>query len=405
EGARPFLERALALRQELGDSIGAGVTNLNLAQTTGSLVSSAAEGQAPTGPSVETPRPGRPAARWRGVAMATAALGLAGGVLFILFPRAPQPVLQTPALAFGEVAVDQGAPARRAAVLENQGRAPLVIRTVTLDGPGANAFRIETNTCAQAPVSPGGACRVDVLFAPSAPGQALAELHLEPEGLRRQTVSLSGTGLQGIASVKPAAVNFGEVLYDVRSASPQLQTVTLTNTGTAPIPLAAPAITGQHAGDFRVVRTTCQGTTLAPGAACTADLAFRPTDKGERTAGLTLGGKAVPLRGEGVRPFATAAPDSLLFSALTTRGGAQEQTVTVTNTGTGHLAISGIRVDGTAAAAFAIARETCTTAPLDPGKTCTVTVRFTPGGQGPYQAQLALQHNGAGMTTVALTGR
>jgi hypothetical protein len=86
-----------------------------------------------------------------------------------------------------------------------------------------------------------------------------------------------------VASVSPKVLNFGNQKQQTTSAP---QTVTLSNTGTAPLSIGSIAISGTNAGDF--ARTTTCGASLAAGANCTISVTFKPTHKGARSATLTI---------------------------------------------------------------------------------------------------------------------
>src|SRR5207244_4711907 len=89
-----------------------------------------------------------------------------------------------------------------------------------------------------------------------------------------------------------------------------VQTVTLTNSGTAPLSIATAVLGGANAGDFALASgTTCiNGATLAAGANCVLNLTFTPTAASARTATVTITDDAagspqsVSLTGTGVTP-------------------------------------------------------------------------------------------------------
>ena len=73
----------------------------------------------------------------------------------------------------------------------------------------------------------------------------------------------------------------------VNTTSPA-QTVTLSNTGNAPLSIASitlPNLAGTNPGDFIISNNAC-GATLAAGASCNIAVTFRPTAVGTRTATL-----------------------------------------------------------------------------------------------------------------------
>jgi PKD repeat protein len=76
----------------------------------------------------------------------------------------------------------------------NSGDAPLHVTSVSLAGPQAGDFRIDSNGCT-GNVEPGGACGVAVSFAPSAVGTRTATLILHDNtDAGTHTVALSGVG-------------------------------------------------------------------------------------------------------------------------------------------------------------------------------------------------------------------
>jgi hypothetical protein len=80
-----------------------------------------------------------------------------------------------------------------------------------------------------------------------------------------------------------------------------------------------------------------------------------------------------------------------------------ERVFTLSNTG--GRASSALTVEVFGSAAFTVTVDTCTGTSLGPGKSCTVTVRFTPTGVGAVTAELAAaSKNRAAAATVALTG-
>ncbi|HEU5440862.1 MAG TPA: N,N-dimethylformamidase beta subunit family domain-containing protein [Ktedonobacterales bacterium] len=109
-----------------------------------------------------------------------------------------------------------------------------------------------------------------------------------------------------LATVTPGSVSFAN--QNVGTTSPA-QTVTLTNTGTAPLTVTAVTVGGANAGDFSV-NSTCplSPSTLGVNASCTVSVTFSPSASGSRTATLTFtdndpsGTQSVALSGSGVVP-------------------------------------------------------------------------------------------------------
>ncbi len=214
-------------------------------------------------------------------------------------------------------------------------------------------------------------------------------------------------------SLSPANVVFGDQAVNTTSAA---QTVTLTNSGTAPLTIGGIGLDGANAGDFAQTGTCPVGpATLAAGASCAISVTFTPTAAGARAASLSVADNAagsphtVALAGSGVVPPApavTLSPASLAFAGQLVGTTSAAQTVTLTNSGTAPLTIAGIGLGGTDAGDFA-QTGTCPVGPatLAAGASCAISVTFTPTAAGGRGATLTVTDNAAGSPhTVALAG-
>ncbi|HSS11286.1 MAG TPA: choice-of-anchor D domain-containing protein, partial [Acidimicrobiales bacterium] len=100
-------------------------------------------------------------------------------------------------------------------------------------------------------------------------------------------VGAGATPLPGPAvSLNPATVTFASQPVSTTSG---VQTVTLTNTGNAPLTIASIGLAGANPGDFALT-TTCPlgSTSLAAAGSCTSTVTFTPTATGSRNATLTF---------------------------------------------------------------------------------------------------------------------
>jgi DNA-binding beta-propeller fold protein YncE len=93
------------------------------------------------------------------------------------------------------------------------------------------------------------------------------------------------TGAAPAVSLSASQLSFGTVEVDQSSAP---QTVTVTNTGTAPLTIAGTAITGPNAGDFSLSDDGCAGATVPAGGTCSASVSFRPAAAGTLSAQLAF---------------------------------------------------------------------------------------------------------------------
>jgi hypothetical protein len=200
----------------------------------------------------------------------------------------------------------------------------------------------------------------------------------------------SGTGGGPVASVSPTSLSFGTIALGSTSSK---QTVTLTNTGNATLNITSITTTG----DF--VKTNHCAKTLAAGASCTVDIAFKPTIKGLRSGTLSFADNApgspqtVSLTGTG-----TAAgfnPVSVNFGSQKVGTTSAPQNIILTNVAaTGNMKITSIAIVGTNAGDFA-QTNTCP-ASLAPAQSCTITVTFTPSATGSRSASVSVTDNGGG---------
>ena len=106
---------------------------------------------------------------------------------------------------------------------------------------------------------------------------------------------------QPAASVTPTSIAFGNQRINTTSTA---RTVTLTNTGQAPLTISKVQLGGSNSGQF--ARTNGCPSSLAAGASCQVTVTFKPTSKGDKSATLAFTTNApgsphnVTLTGKGV---------------------------------------------------------------------------------------------------------
>ena len=213
--------------------------------------------------------------------------------------------------------------------------------------------------------------------------------------------------LAPVAGLSPASLTFASQTLNTTSAS---QTITLTNTGNAALTISGITVTGTNPGDF--AQTNACPASLAANANCTVSVTFTPTATGARSANVSFADNAagspqlVPLTGTGAAantPVVTFAPTSLTFASQALNTTSPAQAITVTNTGTAALTISGVTVTGTNLGDFA-QTNTCP-ASLAANANCTISVTFKPTASGARTAAVSLADNATGSPqTVPLTG-
>ncbi len=302
------------------------------------------------------------------------------------------------------------------ATLSNTGTAPLTINSIGIIGTNPGDF-VQTNTCG-ATLAAGANCLINVTFTPTALGTRTASVTISSNDPVHPalTASLSGTCNMPIAGVStatspsitgvaPAALSFGSQLINTTSAA---QILTLSNTGNVALTINSIGITGTNPGDFGKT-TTCTGS-LAAGANCAISVTFKPTATGARAASLTISSSdpvnptlAVSLNGMGTAVKLSAA--ALSFGNQLVNTTSTAQTVTLTNVGGTALAMAGISITGANAGDFTNGFSTTCTSSLAAGKSCAISVRFTPLAVGPMVAAISVSDSDpASPQTVSLSG-
>ena len=165
-------------------------------------------------------------------------------------------------------------------------------QAATLTNTGAGCFQFagtqitgdfsQTNTCSAGGLRSGSSCSYSVTFTPTINGIRTGTLSVSgSDGVTKSTltVSLSGTGLTPPAvSLSPATINFGFLPL----GSSSVQTVTLTNTGQAPLNINSVNTTSPFAAS-----NACPAS-LAGGASCSIAVSFTPAASGLKSGLLTI---------------------------------------------------------------------------------------------------------------------
>ena len=224
------------------------------------------------------------------------------------------------------------------------------------------------------------------------------------------TVALTGIGLAPTAAVTPASLAFGSVTTGTVSGG---QTITVNNTGNAPLAVTSVTLTGVNVAMFTTTPTGCAS--VAAGASCTIAVTFVPSSAGAKTAtvGITHNSNNAPgtltnvsLTGTGVAPTSptVAMPATLAFGAQRINAN-RTVTLTVTNQGPGALVITSVNTSG---APFTATRGNCP-ASLAAGRNCKLNVTFRPTVAGATSTGtvtvLSNASNSPTATTLTGTGR
>jgi len=298
----------------------------------------------------------------------------------------------TPAsLSFPSLQINQTSSAQTAS-LTNNGNATLVISAIAVTGDYA-----QTDNC-PASLGIGSSCTFQITFTPTAGGARNGTLSITDNAPGSpHTVALTGSGYVTTATVAPSSLAFGNQTLGGTSAG---QSVTMTNTGANPIAVSAVAASGDFAET-----DNCTSAPVAVEGSCTIHVTFSPTVGGSRSGTLTISDNAqgnphtVSLSGTGMAGVAQLSASSLTFSALTVGTASSAQTITVTNSGNGALAMTSVQATGDFAQT-----NNCTSVAAS-GGTCAIQVTFTPTTSGNRTGNLTLTDSAANSPQlVSLTG-
>jgi hypothetical protein len=298
--------------------------------------------------------------------------------------------------------------------LTNSGGVDLTSIGVSVSGAfviGASPQQTNVPTPCTTTLTPGNSCSIGVQFAPAAAGAQTGALTVYDSAADSpKTVSLTGTGLQPPAfGVSPANLTFTEETASQASAP---QTLTVTNTGGAPMANVGFQITGQSATSFSTGATTC-GATLSNVSgqnSCTVQVVFTPAMAGGSTAALVVSSST-----SGVAPVTVSltgtsqtqaglnvSPAQLVFPLVAPGQSSAPRTVTITNSGSSTISPFALAVTGP----FSLVQNTCgaTLSNMSGQNSCTVGVVFSPALNGPNPGTLTVASSSLTLAVVLLSG-
>ena len=204
-----------------------------------------------------------------------------------------------------------------------------------------------------------------------------------------------------------ANLNFGNVRLGTASL---IRTLTITNSGTAPVSVDAPTFSGDGASSFTVAANTCAGIALAPQASCVIGISFEPLQAGRLAVPMVIFGgdssTTIYVIGTGIStPSLSLKPGSFDFGNVTP-GATATQAVQITNTNVTEIALTSIAAgaaNGGLQPDYSQTNDCGTT--LAPNASCSITVTFTPSALGVRKGAVTLLIDGGALVSkVSLTG-
>jgi hypothetical protein len=302
----------------------------------------------------------------------------------------PAVTLSPTGLSFGNQALGTTS-AAKPVKLTNSGQAPLTITSISTSGNYA-----QTNNCVS-PVAAGAYCTIQVTFTPLVAGGQSGTLTITDNAAGSpHTVALGGVGVGPVATLSTTSLNFGNQPVGTTSAA---KLVNLSNTGNGPMTITSITISGDFSQTNNCVSP------LAARTYCTFTVRFTPTAIDTRNGAVTITDNAlgsphvVALSGTGIAPAVTLSKTTLRFADQPLGTTSPPQSVKLTNTGYGPLAISSIAISSPYGG-----NSNCPSS-LAQGAYCTINVTFTPLVAGGQSGTLTITDNAAGSPhTVALNG-
>ena len=216
--------------------------------------------------------------------------------------------------------------------------------------------------------------------------------------------------------IAPTSVNFGNVYLGL----PAVQFVTVTNNGSNSITISSIKVTtpGTAVGDFGGVSTCTpfimsMPGTLGAGKSCVIAVGFlAKTFVATATATLTITDTAagspqtVPLIATVINPQAQLSLSSLNFGNQKTGTTSAAKSVTLKNSGTTPLILSGLSVSSNFAFATVAGTNCTSSTTLAPGATCVIGVSFKPTSTGSKSGSVKISDNALNSSqSISLSGK
>jgi hypothetical protein len=169
--------------------------------------------------------------------------------------------------------------------LTNSGTGPLSVASIKLAGTNATDF-LEFDTCIPT-VATGASCEIALYFVPKAAGARTASVIVTDNANNvansTQTIPITATAT-GTPTIAFSATSLVYAAQKVGSLSAG-KSITISNTGTAPLTVTSVALSGANPADYMQFNTC---TSVGAGDTCVLAVFFLPTATGTRTANVVF---------------------------------------------------------------------------------------------------------------------
>jgi len=281
--------------------------------------------------------------------------------------------------------------------ITNNGNSNLTFTSATISGTGFTMSGLSPLPT----IGAGQSATFSVQFTPTSTAGATGSVVFHDNAAASpQTLTLAGSAVATGSTLtpNPGSVNFGNVVVGTTSTP---QTITLTNSGNAAITINQVTTTGTG---YSASGLTA-GQQIAAGGTANFSVSFAPAATGTVSGNVTIastatnGSLSITLSGTGTQGDLIATPSSVAFGNLAVGLNASIG-VTLKNTGTASISITGSSISGAAFTMSTLATQT-----LTPNQTASFNVTFTPTASGAATGTISVTNTGAGSPlNIALSG-
>ena len=309
----------------------------------------------------------------------------------------PAITVQQTEVNFGNI--DAGQTSQQTITIKNTGTGPLEITGIESDGD-VSGLTFEPSAFT---LSPNGSQTVTVTFPSSTEGTFSGSISISSNDPTSATQTLSVSVIVQprpvpAITVQETAIDFGTVEF----AQTVQQTITITNTGTASL-----EITGIESNDVPGLRFEPSAFTLSPNGSQTVTVTFPSSTEGTFSGSISISSNdptsatqtlsvSVIVQPRPV-PAITVQETAIDFGTVEFAQTVQ-QTITITNTGTASLEITGIESNDVPGLRFEPSAFT-----LSPNGSQTVTVTFPSSTEGTFSGSISISSNDPTSATQTLS--
>nr|BDT28791.1 hypothetical protein BHI3_22570 [Bacteriovorax sp. HI3] len=279
----------------------------------------------------------------------------------------------------------------------NQGPGPVSgCSPLAITGTNANEFKIESMNCSASLKGAKDSCSAYISAIPVTPGTKNAQVGFTCTVGGTSSVALKASAVNAQSSLAMTEKEFDFGFTGVNQASKPHEFILLNKGAGLASSCSAPALTGVHASQFKILEDNCSDS-LASQRVCRITVVATPTSVGLKKAELSrhcaIGGKATAglnAAGKMLDPNLKFETDRVEFTNVTLGQASEEKVIELDNLGAGPaLNCQNPVITGPNASEFSIASHSCTSATMNAGTSCQVTLESIPSSLGKKAATIS----------------